>query len=170
MFEFRNELTRERRREEKVMLLGEIVRKKRFSFHQSFPSWEEAVRASYQPLLDDGTIEECYIGQVIESIRTLGPYIVLAPDIAMPHTNMNAKGVHQTALSFMRVEEPVHFTQGNPENDARLFFSLAAKDPEEHLMNMQQLAELLMTEGITKELLACRTEGDLKRLQEKYGV
>lgn len=150
-------------------MLGDLVRKKRVSFHQGFSSWEEAVTASYQPLIVDGTIEDCYIGQVIESIRTLGPYIVLAPDIAMPHTTMNAAGVYQTAISFMRVEEPVHFTEGDPENDARLFFSLAAKDPEEHLENMQHLAELLMTEGITEDLLACRSPEDLLRLEEKYG-
>lgn len=151
------------------MLIGDLVRQKRVSFHDSFTSWEEAVQASYQPLLDDGTIEPCYIDQVIASIKELGPYIVLAPDIAMPHTTMGAKGVKCSAISFMKVEQPVHFTQGDPDNDARLFFSLAAQNPEEHLENMKYLAEELMTEGLTEDLLSCRTEEDLLKLEVKYG-
>ena len=151
------------------MLIGDLVRKKRVCFHQEFSNWEEAVKASYQPLLEDGTIEPCYIDQVIASIKELGPYIVLAPDIAMPHTTMGAKGVRCSAISFMKVCRPVHFTEGNPENDARLFFSLAAQNPEEHLLNMQQLAEELMTEGLTEDLLLCESEEDILKLEEKYG-
>lgn len=151
------------------MLIGDMVRQKRVCFHKCFSNWEEAVKASYQTLIDDGTIEPCYIDQVIGSIKELGPYIVLAPDIAMPHTTMGAKGVKSSAVCFMKVEQPVHFTEGDPENDARLFFSLAAQNPEEHLENMQKLAEELMTEGLTDDLLLCETEEDILKLEAKYG-
>lgn len=149
-------------------LLKKFIQKKHVSFYESFDSWEEAVRASYKPLIMDGTVDTCYVEQVIDSIKTLGPYIVIAPDIAIPHTTMKARGVHKTDISFMKVEKPVSFTKGSSDDDARLFFSLAAENPEKHLDNMQQLAEMLLLEGLTDELLKCCCMEELSELAEKF--
>lgn len=151
------------------MLLRELVEKKRVCFHQSFPNWEAAVTASCQPLINDGSIEQAYVDAVIRCVKEFGPYIVFAPKIAMPHTQRGAVGVHNTAMSFMKVEEPVSFQEGNPEKDAYLFFTVAALDKEEHLKNMEALAELLMTSPeMIEELLQAKNEKDLLALDEKY--
>ncbi len=67
--------------------------------------------ASCQPLLDDGSIEQAYIDAVIGCVKKYGPYIVFAPNIAMPHSQEGAVGVNDTAVSFMKLEEPVHFEE-----------------------------------------------------------
>ena len=59
------------------MFLRELVEKNRVCFHQSFSSWEEAVAASCQPLLDDGSIGPEYVDSVIACVKKYGPYIVL---------------------------------------------------------------------------------------------
>lgn len=65
-------------------MMKEIVAKKHYSFHEGFDDWRDAVRAACQPLLDDGTIDPIYPDEIIRKVEELGPYIVIAPDIAIP--------------------------------------------------------------------------------------
>lgn len=132
------------------MFLKELAEKNRVCFHQKFSTWEEAVAASCQPLLEDGSIEKEYVESVIACVKKYGPYIVFAPKIAMPHSQEGAVGVNRTAVSFMKVEEPVHFDENDPEKDAYLFFVLASADHSEHIDNMQKLAQMLLTRGQRK--------------------
>jgi len=148
------------------MFLKELVDKKRVCFHESFATWEDAIRASCQPLLDDHTIEENYVQEIIDCVYKYGPYIVLAPNIAMPHSQEDVVGVNATAISFMKVEQPVSFEEGNPEKDARLFFTLASKDHNIHLENMSKLATLLSSDEIIDALLAAKNEEDLLAIIE----
>lgn len=149
------------------MLLRDLVEAKRISFHQSFATWEEAVTASCQPLLDDGTIEPAYIEAIIQGVNKYGPYIVFAPDIAMPHAQEGATGVNGTAIAFMKVTEPVDFQAGNPDKKARLFFVLASVNHEEHIKNMEQLACLLLDQETMAALLAAENADDLLWLDDK---
>lgn len=148
------------------MLLRELVEKKRVSFHEGFENWEEAVRASCVPLLEDHSIEEEYVQAVIDCVKKYGPYIVFAPDIAMPHSQEGAVGVNDTAICFMKVEKPVHFEKDNPEKDARLFFVLASKDHDIHVKNMEKLAKLLLTPGIMEKLLEAKKAEDLLEIDK----
>jgi len=150
------------------MLIKEFVDQKHYCFHQGFDSWEEAIAASCKPLVEDGSIENVYVDAVIECVKKYGPYIVLAPNIAMPHSQEGAVGVNATAISFMKTEEPVHFEEGNPEKDARLFFVLASVDHDVHLQNMEKLAMLLLNEELVDELLQAKTVDDLLRIDRKY--
>ena len=62
----------------------------------------------------DGTAEEGYADEVIRCIEQYGPYIVLIPGVAMPHSQENGPLVHGTGVSFMRLKEPVCF---DPEDE-----------------------------------------------------
>lgn len=146
------------------MLIKELVYKKRVCFHNSFDNWEDAIKAACYPLIVDRSIDNQYVDAIIENIYKFGPYIVFAPNIAMPHCQEGAKGVYQTAISFMKVEEPVSFEKGNSEKDAKLFFVLASENSEKHLKNMQNLMEVLMDEDILNGLLEAKNEEDLLRL------
>lgn len=151
------------------MFLKELVDLNRVCFHQRFDDWEEAVAASCAPLLADGSIEQEYVDSVIECVHMYGPYIVFAPNIAMPHSQEGAVGVKHTAICFMKVEEPVHFDENNPEKDARLFFVLASVDHEMHMKNMEKLAGILLTPGLVDDLLETKSVEGLLALDEKYG-
>ncbi|WP_368285471.1 PTS sugar transporter subunit IIA, partial [Lacticaseibacillus rhamnosus] len=50
------------------------------------------------------------------------------------------------------------------EKQAQLFFTLAAKDPEQHLQNIGDLSDLLMTEGLIDQLLAVNSVDDFKAI------
>lgn len=140
-------------------MFQQLIEKGRCIFHDRFETWEEAVTAACQPLLNDGTIEQGYIDLIIHNIRELGPYIVIAPNLCIPHAQEGA-GVHATAISFMKTEAPVHFSD-DPEHDARLFFVLASVDNDAHFKNLQELVELVSDEDIFDRLLAARSIADV---------
>lgn len=149
-------------------MLREFVEMKHYKFAKEAKDWEDAVRMSCEPLEADGTVEENYKEDIIDCIKKYGPYIVIAPNVAMPHSQECAKGVHKTAISFMKLEKPVSFDLEDPEKEAQLFFTLASCNPEQHLNNMARLAEILTDEDLLKELAKIHTPEELLELQKKY--
>ena len=141
-------------------MFKEIVEKKHFSFHVGFDDWRDAVRAACAPLLSDGTIEKEYPEIIIQKVEELGPYIVIAPNICIPHAE-RGRGVNDTAMCFMKTEKPVSFDPNDPDKDARIFVVLAATDDEVHLNNLMQLSETLSDEEIVDKLLKAKTGDDL---------
>lgn len=149
-------------------MLKEFVEKKHYLFADEAKDWKEAIRMSCQSLEADKTVEKGYADQIVECVEKYGPYIVLMPGIAMPHSQEGAKGVHKTAIGFMKLKKPVSFDPEDPDKDAVLFFTLAACDSDHHMKNMVKLSELLMNEKLVEELKRAERPEDLLRLQEKY--
>lgn len=149
-------------------MLREIYNKGYFCFEQKFDNWQDSIKASYKPLLEADVVDDTYVQGVIDCVNKYGPYIVLVPNIAMPHSTEGAIGCEDTAISFMRVEEPVDFDPADPDKKAKIFFSLAATDHEKHLKNIQDLMEILMNEEIVEELLNASSKDDLEKIVNKY--
>ncbi|MSS37232.1 PTS sugar transporter subunit IIA [Clostridium porci] len=147
-------------------MLKEFVKLNHYKFAKEASDWEEAVRMSCECLEVDGTVEANYKDDIIACVKKYGPYIVIMPNVAMPHCQECAKGVHKTAIAFMKLKKPVSFEPGNPEMDARLFFTLASCNPDQHLENMTKLSELLMNEKAVAALLEAETPEDLIKIQE----
>ena len=145
--------------------LEEFVEKKHYSFHEGFDDWRDAVRAACAPLLADGTIEKEYPEIIIEKVEELGPYIVIAPNICIPHAE-RGRGVNDTAMCFMKTEKPVSFDPNDPDKDARIFVVLAATDDEVHLNNLMALSETLSDEDIVAKVLEAKTPEDLLKIEE----
>lgn len=145
------------------MLFKELLEKQRVLFAEGFSCWEEAVRAAAAPLLRDGAIEAVYIQSMIDCINQYGPYIVIAPNIAMPHAQGGGEGVLDTGISFMKVERPVHFSESS-EHDARILFVLASVDNEAHLNLLQALVEAISDEEFVDQLLGIENIDDLRKL------
>lgn len=149
-------------------MLKEFVETKHFKFAEEAKDWKEAIRMSCEPLEADGTVEANYKEDIIKCVEKYGPYIVITPNVAMPHSQEGAEGVNKTAISFMRLEKPVSFEPGNSEKDAQLFFTLASCNPDQHLDNMSGLSEMLMNEDLIEALAKASTPEDLLELQEKF--
>ncbi len=149
-------------------MLKEFVESKHYKFAESAADWQDAIRMSCESLEADGTVEANYKEDIIKCVEKYGPYIVIIPGVAMPHSQENAVGVHKTAIGFMKLEQPVSFDSEDPEKDASLFFTLASCNPEQHLNNMSRLAEMLSDEDLIEDLKQTKGPEDLLRLQEKY--
>lgn len=119
---------------------------------------------SCKPLEADGTVDKRYAELIIECVNKYGPYIVLFENYAMPHSTENAEGVFGTAIGFMKLEKPVSFDPNDPSKDAKVFFTLAAANKDEHVENMQALFEMLTDEALLEALLQVKSVEDLKAL------
>lgn len=131
-------------------MLKEFVESKHYKFAESAKDWKDAIRMSCESLEADGTVEANYKEDIIKCVEKYGPYIVIVPGVAMPHSQENAVGVHKIAIGFMKLEKPVSF------------------DPEQHLDNMSRLAEMLSNEELIEDLKKVKGPEDLLKLQEKY--
>lgn len=130
--------------------------------------WREAIQESCASLLEKEIINQTYVDEIIDCVNEHGPYIVIVPEVAMPHSSEKSEGVFGTAISFTKLKKAVAFESEDEDKSAILFFTLAAKNPEEHMNNIQNLSELLMTEGLIEDLVATKTIEDYKKVMEKY--
>lgn len=149
-------------------MLREIVENKHYKFADSAANWQEAIRMSCECLEADGTVDSTYSQQIIDCITKYGPYIIILPMVAMPHSQENAKGVNKTSIGFMKLNKPVSFEEGNPENDAMIFFTLASCNPDLHLKNVSRLSEMLIKEEVVDALIKAQGPEDLLEIQRKY--
>lgn len=151
-------------------MLSQFIALDLVQFHESFATWQEAVKASCQKFLEHGYISEAYVQSIIDCVSEHGPYIIIAPDIALPHSTQGGEGVYKTGISFMKVNQPVSFDTEDPTKDARLFFTLAAEDSEQHLANITSLMELLMNEEVSDALKEVSSLSELRALAEKFNL
>ena len=152
-----------------VDLLQKIIDKQLYVFADEFNDWKDAITCAAGPLLEKKMIERGYIDDLIKSVEKYGPYIVIDPGrVAMPHSTLGNTGVHETVIGFMRVECPVVFDGNDGEVTARIFFTLAAVDADQHLQNMQALMDILMIDGLIDELIECKNVDDLQAVHDKY--
>ncbi len=149
-------------------MLRNFVENRHYKFAEKAENWREAIRMSCESLEADGTVEANYKEEIIACVEKYGPYIVIMPQVAMPHSQEEAEGVHKTAIAFMKLEQPVSFDENDPEKDAKFFFTLASCNPEQHLENMMKLSEMLMNEDVLTALEEAKTPEDLIRIQETY--
>ena len=121
-------------------MLKDLTNEKLIRLGIEAKDWEDAIRKAAQPLLDEHKIKQFYIDDMIAGIKEVGPYIVLAKHIALPHARPEA-GALESAIGVATLKEPVVF--GNEANDpVKYLFCLSAKDDMEHLQALAQLAEL----------------------------
>ncbi|MBR1821859.1 MAG: PTS sugar transporter subunit IIA [Clostridia bacterium] len=151
-------------------ILQKIVERGHYKFVDRVESWQEAVKLSTESLANTGYVSENYYQQIVDCIEKYGPYVVFDHYVAMPHSQEGAEGAEKTAVGFMRVKEDVDFgtDEDGERKIARLFFTLAAKDPNEHLDNMQQLMQIFTNEPLLDALMAAETPEDILAAEAKY--
>lgn len=151
-------------------MFRELVEKKHTVFVKEAKDWQDAIRLACSPFVADGTVEPEYAEDVIRCVQKYGPYIVLFPGVAMPHSQEGGPLVHGTGISFMRLADPVSFDPKDPEKWADLFFAIAADDPAVHLENIKSLMDVLQNEELLERLRAASCDEDLLGLAEEFGV
>jgi len=123
------------------MDVKELIRKEIVDVNVSVEDWEGAIRAAGKLLVADGAVEERFVEAMIRVAKEFGPYIVVAPGIALPHARPE-DGVIKPSIAIVRLSTPVDF--GNEQNDpVYLVVALAALDHEQHIEGLRRLAQVL---------------------------
>ena len=122
----------------------------------------QAIAEAGRLLVASGRVEESYVDEMIQAVEQHGPYIVIAPGIALAH-GRPSKLVLDTGISLLTLAEPVAF--GNKINDpVRLVIGLAAFDHTAHLGMMRELAVMLSDTEIVNSLLNAVTIQQIRDL------
>ena len=107
--------------------------------------WEDAVRQSGILLRDSGAVTDAYVDAMVENIKENGPYVVICPETALPHANVE-EGVIFEAASLVRLKNPVEFH--HESNDpVRYVIGMSVKSAES--VN-QAIYDLMMIFGNKK--------------------
>ena len=144
------------RKEGKIMLkeVLTIDKMKKISY---IDDWKKAIREASLPLLANGSIEEIYVNNMIESVEKHGPYIVLDDYFAIPHAS-SAEGVNKFDMSLLYVEKAVSLL-GKP---VKVFIVLATPDKSIHLNALSSLSEIVSDDTNMKIIL----NGDLDKIDK----
>ena len=130
--------------------------------NQSATEWRQAVRLAGAGLVASGRTTAEYTEAMIATIEELGPYVVIAPGLAMPHARPN-DSVLETGMSLVTLAEPVSF--GHSKNDpVRVVFGLAALDHDKHLELLSEFAAKFSQPDFVNTLLTSSTEGEIRSL------
>ena len=132
--------------------------------HRPADDWKHAIREACAPLLDAGAITDTYPERCVALVEEHGPYIVLAPGIALAHARPE-DGVRQLAVAVVTLAEPVAFD--HPDNDpVDLVFAFGSPDTDQHVGLLSSLAGHLLT-GLADRLRAAEDDAAAQRVLEE---
>jgi mannitol operon transcriptional antiterminator len=145
--------------------LEELLPPSRISLGVEVSNWRAAIVEAGKLLVETDVVDAGYVDAMIRTAEELGPYIVIGPQIALPHARPE-DGAKGTGLSLVKLKNPINF--GNEDHDpVYLVFGLAAKDKELHVRALQTLAEVLSTKSLFQELMDADKVEDIYRVIQK---
>ncbi|MBB6215367.1 transcriptional antiterminator/mannitol/fructose-specific phosphotransferase system IIA component (Ntr-type) [Anaerosolibacter carboniphilus] len=136
--------------------LMDVTMTSRIQYKKSVQDWKEAIREASNPLLFEEIIEPGYIEAMIANVEKYGPYIVIAPKLALGHA-LPQDGVNSLGLSLLCLEEPVSFFH----IPVYIIFILAPIDKSSHLGIMRDMMELFADEENTDKFLEKRNAQEI---------
>lgn len=128
-------------REAEALALSKMLAKETIALRLSVGDWQQAVREAGRLLVNVGAVEPRYVEAMIQTVREMGPYIVIAPGIALPHARPE-DGVKKACMSLVTLNPPVNF--GNKCNDpVKLVIAFGTTDNKTHINALAEMAKLL---------------------------
>ncbi|EGQ7933201.1 PTS sugar transporter subunit IIA [Vibrio vulnificus] len=103
-------------------------------------NWRAAIKIGTDMLIASGAIEPCYHDAIISSVEELGPYICIAPNLALPHARPE-NGVNRTAFALVTLETPIYFDGEDEPVD--VLITLAGSSSDEHMEGLMEVTQVL---------------------------
>jgi PTS system ascorbate-specific IIA component len=124
--------------------------------------WQGAVRAAGAALEAAGIAKSAYADEMIRMIEEHGPYVVIAPGLALAHARPGPE-VLKDGIAVVTLATPINF--GHPYNDpVSVVLALAVDTPDAHVALVAELANLFNDSTVIADLAAARTVGEVQRL------
>ncbi|GGE53336.1 hypothetical protein GCM10011391_35300 [Pullulanibacillus camelliae] len=148
--------------------LSSILQMKYIQLQDEAADWKQAIQQAAAPLLQDGLITEAYIQTMISNINKMGPYIVIAPKVAIPHARPE-DGVNSLSMSLLRLAKPVPFSEQR-NHHIQIVMVLAAIDGEAHLKALSQLTSMFSNPENVQKILSATTSEAIFDLVNAYSM
>lgn len=122
-------------------------------------SWQEAATMVGELLVKSNKVTPEYVRKMIQSLVEIGPYVVIAPGIALLHARPE-NGVLEPCVGLITLDEPVAF--GHSENDpVDIVFAFGAIDKDSHIPALQQLSEKIGNLQIIEKIRTAKSDKEL---------
>lgn len=141
--------------------MEEIIIRENIRIERQKAKWQEAIKIAGNLLLKNGSITESYINEMIDTVLEFGPYIVIAPGMAIAHAAPSAS-VLRDDISLVVFKDPVYFDSQN--DPVKLLFAFSASKKEQHLEQLVKLSTLLSEEETVQALEESNTEEEVYKL------
>ena len=115
-------------------------------------TWDESINLVAEPLISNQYITHGYINEIFESIKQLGFYIVISPQIALPHSRPSAS-VLKTGFSVLKSNKPIKFGS----SDINLVVMFCSVDDSSHIAMLSTLCNKLCNEDDLNKILQAKT-------------
>lgn len=132
------------------------------SFANAPVDWQAAIRIATGALVEQGYVKKDYVEGMIDSVNEHGPYIVIAPNIALPHARPEL-GALKVGYSVTRFERPIAFEKDG-SCDATLFISLSCTENDMHVLMLQEIVTILSDEEKCQRLLTTNSKAEIVEL------
>lgn len=120
--------------------------------HADAVDWRAAVRLAGLALTASGATLAGYSNEMIRMIEEHGPYVVIAPGLALAHARPGPD-VLRDGLAVVTLATPVNF--GHPHNDpVRVVLGLAIKSADTHIEAVAALANIFNDSSAIEDLAA----------------
>lgn len=142
--------------------LGKMLHKDTIALNVQVGEWQEAVRKAGDLLVNSGAVEPRYVDAMIETVKSIGAYIVIMPGVALPHARPE-DGVRKPCMSLVTLKTPVNF--GNKDNDpVSLVIAFGTIDNKAHLDALSALAKILGEPEKLDGLLRAASVQDVEKI------
>jgi PTS system ascorbate-specific IIA component len=124
--------------------------------------WRAAVSLAGDALVRSGAAKPGYAGEMIRMIEEHGPYVVIAPGLALAHARPGPD-VLADGLAIITLGTPIAF--GHPHNDpVRVVLAIAIAKAGEHLAAVAGLANIFNDSTAIADLAAATTPEEVQRI------
>ena len=143
------------------MLKESLIENNSIKLNPPAANWEEAIKIGTDLLVASGAIEPRYYDNIVSKIKEMGPYIVLAPGLAMPHARPE-EGVIRTAFGLTTLAQPVDFDG----EQISVLVTLAGSDSDTHMEGIMEITQIFddpdSEDGVNiQKFLDCKTQEDV---------
>lgn len=125
---------------------------------KSCPTWRRAIKVGTKCLEDLSIVEPSYHEKIIENLKTYGPYMVIAPGVAIAHAGAN-DGVLMDGLGVTVIEDGILFYD-RYEEPVHVIFTLALNTKEAHSI-VEQLMKLALNEEKMNKIKLASSKRDI---------
>ena len=126
------------------------------------PDWRAAVTLAGEALVRSGSTTPQYSIEMIRMIDEHGPYVVIAPGLALAHARPGPE-VIADGLSVVTLASPVNF--GHPHNDpVNVVLGLAVASPDTHLAVVAALANVFNDSSAILDLAAAESVAQVQAI------
>ena len=124
--------------------------------------WRAAVTLVGEALAASGAASPAYGGEMVRMIEEHGPYVVIAPGLALAHARPGPE-VRADGLAVVTLATPIEF--GHPYNDpVRVVLGLAITRGGDHLGAVAAVANVFNDSDAVEQLATAATVQDVRRI------